>query len=216
MSSPAHHHAGTGSCAQCQLPPDGTEQQRQLEAGEVLWLHEKCEEAFLQRRLAEEGLTGGTAAPSGNGAESGPAITRVTDDDNATSSAALEPNLADINAHLYAIFGPDFVKDHPDSLDRDRDRRPYCRQGQDRTEFGPALSGVRAGESRRLRGADEQAGPQRLCRHGAASGRDRPLGAGDQGQRGHGVARLGRFRQGGRRRQGAGRPEAEGIWRRRR
>ena len=75
MSSPAHHHAGTGSCAQCQLPPDGTEQQRQLEAGEVLWLHEKCEEAFLQRRLAEEGLTGGTAAPSGNGAESGPAIT---------------------------------------------------------------------------------------------------------------------------------------------
>ena len=137
MSSLAHDHAGTGSCAQCQLPPDGTEQQRQLEAGEVLWLHEKCEEAFLQRRLAEEGLTGGTAAPSGNGAESGPAITRVTDDDNATSSAALEPNLADINAHLYAIFSPGLRQGSSRRLDRDRDRRPYCRQGQDRTESRP-------------------------------------------------------------------------------
>ena len=139
MSSLAHDHAGTGSCAQCQLPPDGTEQQRQLEAGEVLWLHEKCEEAFLQRRLAEEGLTGGTAAPSGNGAESGPAITQVTDDDNATSSAALEPNLADINAHLYAIFIPDFVKDHPDAWIEIATADPTAGKGKTGPRVGQAL-----------------------------------------------------------------------------
>ena len=44
-------------CAQCQLdPPDGREQQRQLSAGESLWLHAHCEDAFIRRRMSEEGI----------------------------------------------------------------------------------------------------------------------------------------------------------------
>ena len=50
-------------CAQCQLdPPDGREQQRQLSAGESLWLHAHCEDAFIRRRMAEEGITSSPAA----------------------------------------------------------------------------------------------------------------------------------------------------------
>ena len=47
-----------GVCAQCHRdPPDGREQQRQLDGDESLWLHAACEDAYLQRRLSEEGLT---------------------------------------------------------------------------------------------------------------------------------------------------------------
>ena len=50
-------------CAQCQLdPPDGREQQRQLSAGESLWLHAHCEDAFIRRRMAEEGIASSPAA----------------------------------------------------------------------------------------------------------------------------------------------------------
>ena len=50
-------------CAQCRLdPPDGREQQRQLSAGESLWLHAHCEDAFIRRRMAEEGIASTRAA----------------------------------------------------------------------------------------------------------------------------------------------------------
>ena len=63
---------GPRICAQCHRdPPDGHEQCRQLEGNESLWLHAECEDAFLQRRLNEEGLAGGTATSSSNGG-SGP------------------------------------------------------------------------------------------------------------------------------------------------
>jgi len=53
-------------CAQCQLdPPDGREQQRQLSAGESLWLHAHCEGAFIRRRMAEEGIASSPAASAG-------------------------------------------------------------------------------------------------------------------------------------------------------
>ena len=48
-------------CAQCQLnPPDGSEQLRRLSANENLWLHKHCEDAFIRRRMAEEGISWST------------------------------------------------------------------------------------------------------------------------------------------------------------
>jgi hypothetical protein len=61
---PTAASVGTGICAQCQAPSDGSERHRELGDSGSLWLHEACEAAFLQRRLAEEGVTGGTAVPS--------------------------------------------------------------------------------------------------------------------------------------------------------
>ena len=44
-------------CAQCHLnPPDGSEQVRRLSTNDNLWLHRHCEDAFIRRRMAEEGI----------------------------------------------------------------------------------------------------------------------------------------------------------------
>jgi hypothetical protein len=66
-----------GVCAQCHLnPPDGNEQLRRLSANEKLWLHKHCEEAFIRRRMAEEGIPWsalpGSAAPA-------PSVEKTTD-----------------------------------------------------------------------------------------------------------------------------------------
>ena len=115
---------------------------------------------------------------------------------NGTAGAPLEPNRADINAHLYALFHPDFVMPYPDAWIEIAIANPG-RQRQYRAEGRQALLGVRAAGGGRLRGAEEQERPQRLCRRGVAAGRDRPLGPGDQEERHHGRARVGGFRQGG-------------------
>jgi hypothetical protein len=62
-------------CAQCGLnPPDGAERALGLADGGVLWIHPQCEEAYLQRRAAEEGLTW-TPTPRPRPPEAGPEIT---------------------------------------------------------------------------------------------------------------------------------------------
>ena len=48
-------------CAECHLdPPDGSEQLRRLSANENLWLHKRCEDTFIRRRMAEEGISWST------------------------------------------------------------------------------------------------------------------------------------------------------------
>ena len=48
-------------CAECHLnPPDGSEQLRRLTASENLWLHRRCEDTFIRRRMAEEGISWST------------------------------------------------------------------------------------------------------------------------------------------------------------
>ena len=48
-------------CAECHLnPPDGSEQLRRLSANENLRLHKRCEDTFIRRRMAEEGISWST------------------------------------------------------------------------------------------------------------------------------------------------------------
>ena len=52
-----NEQAAAHLCAQCRLnPPDGSEQARRLDNNENLWLHKHCEDAFIRRRMAEEGI----------------------------------------------------------------------------------------------------------------------------------------------------------------
>jgi Family of unknown function (DUF5906) len=97
-----------GICRQCRrTPPDGNERCRELSDGESLWLHPGCEDAYARQRSHEEDIDDGPAATNGATPHQAAAI--------GPGGAALEPNLADINAHLYAIFAPEFVKEHPDA-----------------------------------------------------------------------------------------------------
>ena len=91
-------------CAECHLnPPDGSELLRRLSATENLWLHRRCEDAFIRRRMEEEGISWSTMprstapAPSvektidGNGGSPPPPPTRQ---DGAAQATAPSPPLA--------------------------------------------------------------------------------------------------------------------------
>ena len=77
----------TGVCAECRLdPPDGLERVRQLNGGDAIWLHADCEDAYMCRRLAEEGIAASTTSAEQAGepaqiAPSPPTVEEALDDD---------------------------------------------------------------------------------------------------------------------------------------
>ena len=76
-------------CAECQLnPPDGSEQLRRLSANENLWLHKHCEDTFIRRRMAEEGISWSTMKGSTAPA---PSVEKTIDANGASPPAPPPP-----------------------------------------------------------------------------------------------------------------------------
>jgi hypothetical protein len=80
-----------------------------------------CDQAGVLTDLAQRRADWEAKKKCGNGHASGTdngAVGQEAEEESdagTDASAVLEPNLADINKHLYAIFSPDFAKDHPEA-----------------------------------------------------------------------------------------------------
>ena len=132
-----------------------------------------------------------TAEGGGNGAAG-----------NGTAGAPLEPNRADINAHLYALFHPNFVLPHPDAWIEIATANPKAGKGK----TGPM--GAEHFSAFDLQAAADFAERQNRKGFniyvGVALRQGKPARrAARPRERHHGGARVGGFRQVRRRRQGA-------------
>ena len=129
---------------------------------------------------------------------------------NGHDIAVLEPNLADINEHLYAIFGPDFVKDHPDAWIEIATADPNAGKGKTGPRSAKHFSVFELEKAAAYAVRMNKQGRNVYVGMALRQGETGPSGRATKENVGHGLARLGRFRQGGRRRQGHEALQAEG------
>jgi AAA domain len=109
MSAPSDR----GVCAQCQLPPDGTEQPS---AYNDIWLHPKCTDKFVHAKMIEQGVPWHDPNSAGRLAWSAPTLTEVLGREKERTLSALAAPLTGqvpFTGLPNGIAAIEELKDHP-------------------------------------------------------------------------------------------------------
>ena len=117
--------------------------------------------------------------------------------DDLTAPSPLEPNLTDINAHLYALFHPDFVKHYPDAWIEIATADPGGGKGNTGPKASKHFSAFQLLEAAEYAMKRNGRGNNVYVGMALRQGETGPSGRANQEERHHGRARMGGFRQEG-------------------